>query len=75
MRTIILTHFINPLTGRYTSGEVHIKQNAFIGANVIITKPVTIGEDAVVGAGSIVTKDIPDGEVWAGNPAKFIRKK
>lgn len=38
-------------------------------------KPVTIGEDAIVGAGSVVTKDIPAGEVWAGNPARFIRKR
>ena len=40
----------------------------------IILKGVTIGENSVVGAGSVVTKDIPSGEVWAGNPAKFIRK-
>lgn len=33
------------------------------------------GENAIVGAGSIVTKDIPANEVWAGNPARFIRKR
>lgn len=43
--------------------------------NTLVVKPVTIGEDAIVGAGSIITKDIPDGEVWAGNPARFIRKR
>lgn len=74
-RTSILTHFINPLNGDYTSGEVHIKKNAFIGTNTIITKPVTIGERSVIGAGSVVTKDIPKDEVWAGNPAKLIRKR
>lgn len=73
-RTSILTHFINPLNGDYTSGEVRIKKNAFIGTNTIITKPVTIGERSVIGAGSVVTKDIPNDEVWAGNPAKLIRK-
>ena len=46
----------------------------FIGSNVTILKGVTIGDEAVVGAGSIVTKDIPAGEIWAGNPARFIRK-
>ena len=25
------------------------------------------------GAGSVVTKNIPDYEIWAGNPAKFIK--
>lgn len=52
---------------------MRIKEGAFIGVNTIITKPVIIGKCSVVGAGSVVTKDIPDYEVWAGNPAKFIR--
>jgi acetyltransferase-like isoleucine patch superfamily enzyme len=52
---------------------VHIKRGAFIGAHSIILKGVTIGEESIIGAGSVVTKDIPDGEIWAGNPAKYIR--
>ena len=36
---------------------------------------VTIGDGAVVGAGSIVTKDVGPYEIWAGNPARFIRKR
>lgn len=72
---ILLTHFMEPKTGSYSRGNIHIKRNAYIGCNTVICKPVTIGENAIVGAGSIVTKDIPDNEVWAGNPAKFIRKR
>jgi len=52
---------------------VIIKDNAFIGAHCIILKGVTIGENVIVGAGSVVTKSIPDNEIWAGNPAKFIK--
>lgn len=55
------------------SKPVFIKRGAFIGAHSIILKGVTIGENSVIGAGSIVTQNIPDNEVWAGNPAKFIR--
>lgn len=56
------------------SAPVRIKKGAFIGAHSIILKGVTIGEKSIVGAGSIVTKNVPDGEIWAGNPAKFIKK-
>lgn len=56
------------------SAPVEIKDGAFIGAHTIILKGVTIGEKSIVGAGSVVTKSIPDGEIWAGNPCKYIRK-
>ncbi|CAM4099695.1 Transferase [Zobellia roscoffensis] len=54
--------------------EVQIKNNAFIGAFSIILKGVIIGENSIVGAGSVVAKSIPDNQIWAGNPAKFIRE-
>lgn len=53
--------------------KIKIGNNVFIGCNAIIMPGITIGDDVVVGAGSIVTKDIPSGEVWAGNPAKYIK--
>ena len=42
-------------------------------ARCIIGK-VTIGDKSIVAAGSVVTRDIPAGEIWGGNPAKFIKK-
>lgn len=56
------------------SKPVRIKEGAFIGAHSIILKGVTVGKHSIVGAGSVVSKDIPDNEIWAGNPARFIRK-
>lgn len=43
--------------------------------NTLVVKPVKIGEHAIIGAGSVVTKDVPANEVWAGNPARFIKKR
>lgn len=34
---------------------------------------LVIGAGAVVGANSVVTRSVPAGEIWAGNPARFIR--
>ena len=50
-----------------------IKKGASIGANSTILAGITIGENAMVGAGSVVTKSVPAGEVWFGNPAKFMK--
>ena len=51
-----------------------LKKGCSIGANSTIVCGVTIGENAMIGAGSVVTKDVPAGELWLGNPAKFVRK-
>ncbi len=61
------------LRGVIASAPVHIGNDVFIGANCIILKGVTIGDRSVLGAGSVVAGVIPAGEIWAGNPARFIR--
>jgi acetyltransferase-like isoleucine patch superfamily enzyme len=52
---------------------VIIEDDVWIGGNSIILKGVHIGRAAVIGAGSVVTCNIPEGTVWAGNPARFIK--
>ena len=56
------------------SKPVVIEDDVFIGANATVLKGVTIGARSIIGAGSVVTKNIPAGEIWAGNPAVFIKK-
>ena len=51
-----------------------LKKGCSIGANSTIVCGVTIGENAMIGAGSVVTKDVPEGELWLGNPARFVKK-
>jgi carbonic anhydrase/acetyltransferase-like protein (isoleucine patch superfamily) len=53
---------------------VTIGNRVFIGAHAIILKGVSIGTDSVVGAGAVVTRNVPAGEIWAGNPARFVRR-
>jgi acetyltransferase-like isoleucine patch superfamily enzyme len=53
--------------------NVVIGENSFIGAHSTILKGVTVGKNSIIGACSVVTKDVPENEIWAGNPARFIR--
>ena len=59
---------------RVAASPILIRKGAFIGAHAMILKGVTIGKHSVIGAGSVVTKDVPDGEIWAGNPARFVKR-
>ena len=56
-----------------TVGHIHIKKNAWIGANATILQGVTIGENAIIAAGSVVSKDVPDNTIVGGIPAKIIK--
>uniref|UniRef100_H3G7K1 Maltose/galactoside acetyltransferase domain-containing protein n=1 Tax=Phytophthora ramorum TaxID=164328 RepID=H3G7K1_PHYRM len=71
------THPLGPKTraSGYELGKpITIEDDVWIGGNVTVVPGVTIGHGAVIGAGSVVTKDVPPLCVYAGNPAKFIKK-
>ena len=53
---------------------IHIGNNVWLGAGVIVLPGVTIGDNSVVGAGSVVTKDIPANVVAVGNPCRILRE-
>jgi acetyltransferase-like isoleucine patch superfamily enzyme len=55
--------------------ETQIGDNVSIGSNATILGGITIGKGSIIGAGSVVTKDVPSNEIWAGNPAKKLRRK
>lgn len=53
---------------------IMIGNHVFVGAQSVIMKGVTIGDKSMIAAGSVVMSDIPSGEIWGGNPARFIAK-
>jgi acetyltransferase-like isoleucine patch superfamily enzyme len=55
--------------------ETVIGNDVWIAANVMIKAGVKISDGSVIGMGSVITKDVGPYEIWAGNPAKMIRKR
>jgi len=53
--------------------KTNIGNNVLVGSNATIL-PVNINDGIVVGAGSVVTKDLKIKGIYAGNPARLIRK-
>ncbi|SEA98901.1 acyltransferase [Pedobacter hartonius] len=58
-----------------TFETITLEDDVWIGTRCAVLKGVTIGKGSIVGAGSIVNKSIPEGQIWAGVPAKFIRNR
>lgn len=54
--------------------DIVLNDHVWLGRNAHISKGVTIGSGSVIAARSVVTKDVPKTEIWAGTPAKCIRK-
>ena len=55
--------------------QTTIGNDVWIGTNVLIKAGITIADGAVIGMGAVVTKDVGPYEIWAGNPARMIRKR
>lgn len=53
--------------------ETRIGKRVSIGSNATIL-PITVCDDVVIGAGAVVVKDINEAGIYAGNPAKLLRR-
>ncbi|MET8091058.1 acetyltransferase [Micromonospora sp. NPDC005220] len=79
MPQTVLTHddvvsdHVTIASGVRISGSVRIGPGAYLGAGALIRESLTVGARSLVGMGSVVLSDIPPDEVWAGNPARFLR--
>jgi bifunctional UDP-N-acetylglucosamine pyrophosphorylase/glucosamine-1-phosphate N-acetyltransferase len=54
--------------------ETIIGAGAFIGTNVSLVAPVTVGEGAYVGAGSVITKNVPPGALAVARAQQAVRE-
>ncbi|MBQ4574669.1 MAG: sugar O-acetyltransferase [Clostridia bacterium] len=72
-RNLMLDADGNPKRFCYAK-PVHVGNNCWFGANVVVCPGVTIGDNCVIGAGSVVTRDVPPNSFAAGNPCRVIRE-
>lgn len=70
-----LSHSPDSPTHDTIGGPVNISHHVWIASGVVVLPGVTIGEGAVIAASSVVSKPVPPMEVWAGVPAKFLKRR
>ncbi|WP_424183350.1 NeuD/PglB/VioB family sugar acetyltransferase [Actinokineospora sp. G85] len=59
--------------GRATlAGSVEVGEAAYLGAGCLVREGVRVGAGAVLGMGAVVLSDVPDGQTWAGVPARKL---
>ena len=52
-----------------------VKDNCLIGMNAVVQEGSIIEENSMIAAGAVVLPEthVPSGQLWAGNPAKYVR--
>lgn len=61
-------------SGVHSTADVRIEDEVFIGNDVTLLKGVSVGYGAVIGSGAVVVRDVEANAVYAGNPARLIRR-
>jgi sugar O-acyltransferase (sialic acid O-acetyltransferase NeuD family) len=79
MPNCTLTHdvrvgdFVAIGAGAQLAGGASIGNGAYLGSGALLREGVRVGAGSLVGMGSVVLHDVPDGQVWAGSPARRLR--
>jgi sugar O-acyltransferase (sialic acid O-acetyltransferase NeuD family) len=80
MPGVVLTHddeiadFVTLGAGVRLAGGVLVEEGAYVGAGALVRENRTVGRWSLLGMGAVVTNNVPPGEVWAGVPARFVRR-
>ena len=56
------------------TAKVTIGEGSWIGVGAVVLPSVVIGDGSIIGANAVVNGPVRSLEVWAGVPAKYIKK-
>ncbi|MCW5939051.1 MAG: NeuD/PglB/VioB family sugar acetyltransferase [Fimbriimonadaceae bacterium] len=70
---VVVGDYAHVAPGAVLCGGVVVGEGALVGAGARAAPLSRIGTGAVVGAGAVVLKEVPDGERWAGVPARRLQ--
>jgi sugar O-acyltransferase (sialic acid O-acetyltransferase NeuD family) len=80
MPQVVLTHddevgdYATIASGARLGGGVRLERGAYVGSGALVREGTAVGAWSLVGMGSTVLRDVPPGEVWAGSPARRLRR-
>lgn len=78
MPGVTLTHddviedFATLAAGVSLGGSVRIGRAAYLGMNSSVREGTRVGSGSTIGMGAAVLREVPDGETWAGVPARVL---
>lgn len=68
----VLEEYATLAAGVVLGGAVTVGAAAFVGMNASVAPGRRVGSGATVGMGAVVLGDVPDGQTWAGVPARSL---
>ena len=68
----IVQDFATLTAGVSLGGRVTVGRGAHLGMNCSVREGISVGSGARVGMGAAVVANVPDGETWAGVPARVL---
>ena len=64
-----------PITDqKVTTDTIMVEDQAWIGANAVLTAGITVGRHSIVAAGCVVVKDVPPYSIVGGNPGRILKQ-
>ncbi len=54
---------------------IELADGSWAGAQCLLTPGTHLGKGSVAAAGSVIVGSVPDFEIYAGNPAKFVKRR